>query len=258
MKSADRDLFGIVIRQETKTGFLNVSDLTKAYGMERSRKGWSYRRTDEIFDSTANAERIFYILQKQGYFIDPGYGVKKNTRPFMKNSENKENPIKWGISHFMKDIGEQGLKKVLKSLKAYKTTGRGENKTVWADPYIWMLIAMELHPEIYAVTVCWLADKLILNRIEAGNMYKGLSRAVYRFPGVDYSGLAKALNYVVFNRHEAGIRNTATQEQLKQLEDLEKYLATLIEMGHIKSFERLTGELRAMYSRKWHPVPLTL
>ncbi|MFC4676678.1 hypothetical protein ACFO6W_23640, partial [Dysgonomonas termitidis] len=67
--------------------------------------------TDEISDSTANAERIFYILQKQGYFIDPGCDpVKKNIRPFMKNSGNKDNPIKWGISHFMKDIEEQWLK----------------------------------------------------------------------------------------------------------------------------------------------------
>lgn len=32
----------------------------------------------------------------------------------MKNSKNKDNPIKWGISHFMKDVEEQGLKKIYK------------------------------------------------------------------------------------------------------------------------------------------------
>ncbi|MBK5722386.1 hypothetical protein JGH11_16035 [Dysgonomonas sp. Marseille-P4677] len=237
MKSEDRNLFGVIIRQETKTGFLNVSDLTRAYEIERSKKGWSYRRSDEIFDSIVNAERIYYILQKQGYFID-----------------TQDDFIKGGISHFMKDVEKQGLKKVLKNMKAYKTTGRGDNKSVWADPYIWMLIAMELHPEIYATTVCWLADKLILNRIEAGNMYKGLTKAVTRFDNVDYSGLAKALNFVVFNQHETGIRNTASQDQLKQLEDLEKYLATSIEMGHIVSFNDLIQELREMYNKKWNPI----
>lgn len=237
MKSEDRSLFGVIIRQETKTGFLNVSDLTRAYEVERSKKGWSYRRSDEIFDSIVNAERIYYILQKQGYFISTEY-----------------DSIKGGIPHFMKDVEKQGLVKVLKQLKAYKTTGRGSNKAVCADPYIWMLIAMELHPEIYATTVCWLADKLILNRIEAGNMYKGLTRAVTRFDNVDYSGLAKALNFVIFNEHETGIRNAASQEQLKQLEDLEKYLATSIEMRHIVSFDELIQELRDMYNKRWNPI----
>ena len=42
-KAEDRNLFGVIIRQETNTGFLNVSDLTRAYEIERSKKGWSHR-----------------------------------------------------------------------------------------------------------------------------------------------------------------------------------------------------------------------
>lgn len=91
---------------------------------------------------------IFY--KKRGYLID-----------------NQFISIKQGIHGFMKSVDSQSLIKTLKSLKAYKTTGRGENKTVWADPYIWILIVMELHPEIYATTVMWLGDKLLLNKIEA-------------------------------------------------------------------------------------------
>ena len=206
----------------------------------RAKKGWSYRRSDEVFDSTVNAERVCYILQKRGYLADTQY-----------------NPVKGGFPHFMKDVKKQGLRKVLKSLKAYKTTGRGENKTVWTDPYIWMLIAMELHPEIYATTVMWLGDKLLLNRIEAGNMYKGLTKAISIFPDVDYKELGKALNFIIFNRNETGIRNTATEQQLKELEDLEKYLAMLIEMGHTESFDKLVDELRAMYNKKWGNIKKT-
>ncbi len=214
-----------------------MSDLTAAYEVERAKKGWSYRRSDEVFDSIVNAERIYYILQRRGYFIDAQCDI-----------------IKGGFSHFMKGVEKQGLKKTLKSLKAYKTTGRGENKTVWTDPYIWMLIAMELHPEIYATTVIWLGDKLLLNRIEAGNMYKGLMKAISNFPDVDYKELGKALNFIIFNRSETGIRNTATEQQLKELEDLEKYLAMLIEMEHIESFDKLVKELRAMYNKKWYNI----
>ena len=242
MKSRDRSLFGVIIRQETKTGFLSVSDLTKAYETERSKKGWSCREPKDILKLDSNAERIFYILQKQGYLKDTVYDLK--------NADNQDYSIKGNILRFMEDVKKQGLPKILKSLKAYKTTGRGDNKFVSCDPYIWMLIAMELHPEIYATTVCWLADKLLLNRIEAGNMYPVLSRAASKFADVDYSKLGQALNYIVFGKHESGIRNNADQAQLKELEDLEKNFAFGIAMGHIKSFDDLISDMRRIYADK--------
>jgi len=83
----------------------------------------------------------------------------------------------------------------------------------------------------------WLTDKLILNRIEAGNFYKGLSRSVSKFENIDYIKLAKALNYKVFKKHETGIRNFATKEELERLYQLESNLAFSIDMGFIRSFE---------------------
>jgi hypothetical protein len=80
-------------------------------------------------------------------------------------------------------------------------------------------------------------DKLILNRIEAGNFYKGLTQAVGRFKDVDYVKLAKALNYKIFGRHETGIRNLATKEELKKLTDLESKIAFAVDMGYIATFE---------------------
>lgn len=65
MKSEDRKLFNVIIRQETKTNFLNVSDLTTAYENERVGKGWSVKRVDNVLASIDNAERIYYILQKE-------------------------------------------------------------------------------------------------------------------------------------------------------------------------------------------------
>ena len=53
------------------------------------------------------------------------------------------------ISVFMQDIETQGIIKVLKNCGAYKTTGRGKNKTVFCNPYVWALVALELNPELY-------------------------------------------------------------------------------------------------------------
>ena len=117
--------------------------------------GWSDKHLTEVFRDTANVERIYYILYEQGI-------------------------IKSQISEFMESVSKQGIIKTLKGIGVYKTTGRGENKTVMCNPYIWVLMAMELNPQLYAKVVTWLTDKLILNRIEAGNMCKALNSALYK------------------------------------------------------------------------------
>lgn len=226
MNSPSRELFGVKIRQESKTGHLNLSDLQAAYAVAQVRHGWGRRDAYEVLNTSTNAERIFYILEKRQL-------------------------VKPEISGFMKSIEEQGLTKLLKSVAAYKTTGRGDNKTTWCDPYIWVLIAMELNPMLYAQTVIWLTDGLILNRIEAGDMYRGLSGAIARLGNPDYVATARALNLVVFGRHEAGIRQRATAEQLKKLTFLEESMASNIDCGLIISQNQLLQVLGRMHGQKF-------
>ena len=55
----------------------------------------------------------------------------------------------------------------------------------------------------------------------------------------------------MFNIHETMIRNKANQEQLKELDDLQKSLAFAIDMGYIASFPSLVSEMRKLYCKKW-------
>ena len=222
MKSSDRELFGHIIRQETKTGMLNISDLEAIAAKRNALKGYSIKHTSELISRKDNIERIFYILKKQ-------------------------NLINVEISTFIENVENKGITTTLKSLGTWKTSGARRTKTSWANPYIWILLALELSPEIYGEAVIWLSDSLIVNRIEAGNFYKDLSRAISKFKNPDYIGIAKALNYCVFGKHEPGIRNNASAKQLKDLEDLEKKMAFAIDMGYIKSFTMLIEELRKVY-----------
>lgn len=228
MKSNDRLLFGTVIRQETKTGFLNLTDLQQCFEKIRIKKGWTNKNIQELISRRENVERIFYILEKQS-------------------------SITLDISEFIEIVDNKGIATALKSFGEYRTTGARHTKTTWVNPYIWVLIALELSPEFYANAVTWLADKLILNRIEAGNLYKALSSSISKFnPDTNqYIQLAKALNYIVFNKHEAGIRNLATTKQLKEMEDLEKKMAFAIDMNYITSFDMLLNELRKIYHLKY-------
>jgi hypothetical protein len=220
MKSEkDRELFGVVIKQETKTGFMSLTDLQEAYTHARVLNGWRDKRIDHIIKQVENSERIYYLLKEQGL-------------------------VNVSIDTFTEMVEKDGLIKVLKKAGVYKTTGRGENKTVMCNPYIWVLVAMELNPQLYAKVVTWLTDKLILNRIEAGNMCKALNSALYKIKNTDFSKIAIELNKKVFGKHEAGIRNTRSKEELEKLYRLEDRLAFAIERGYIKSTDEIIKAIR--------------
>lgn len=226
LKSKDRVLFGVTIRQDTKNGFLSVTDLQDAYFRARIEKGWADRRIERILATNDAAERVFYILEKQGL-------------------------IKTQFCAFMEEVKKTSLVKVMKKYGAYKTSGARENKRTSCNPYIWVLLAMELNPELYATVVIWLGDNLITNRIEAGDKYNELCRAASKFKDVDYKKIGRALNYVIFNQHEKMLRNTATQDELKEIDDIQKSLAFAISMGYIKTFDALMAEMRKLWYRKW-------
>lgn len=227
MNSSDRELFGHIIRQETKTGFLSLTDLQTVFDSIKTKKGWINKQINELISRKENVERIYYILEKQ-------------------------NIINLDLSKFIEMVDNNGIATTLKAFGAYRTTGARVKRNVWCNPYIWILIALELSPEMYANAVIWLTDSLILDRIEAGNMYKGLTSAMKRFNNVNYAKLGAALNYVVFGKHEMALRNKGTESQLKELHNLERSLAFSIESGYITSFDQLLNDLRKIYQNKYY------
>jgi hypothetical protein len=202
-----------------------LSDLREAYTQARVKNGWAEKNITEILDR--ESETIFYVLKRQ-------------------------NLITVGMATFIENVKEIGFAKYMKSIGAYKTTGARHTKTVWVNPYIFVMVAMELNPMFKADVIGWLTDSLILNRIEAGNLCKALNASISKFDvdGLQYMILAKALNYIVFGKHEVGIRNSATKDQLKELSKMEEKMAFAIDMGYITSFDMLIAELRKIHSTK--------
>lgn len=210
MKSKDRELFGIVIKQETKTGFLSVSELQKAYEIARWQYGWSEKRVVDIMQSKDFKERVFYLLQNQGF-------------------------IKVGINTFMEMVENEGIAKVLKGLGVYKTTGARQSKVTFANQYIWILLAMELNPMIYAAVVTWLTDTLIFDRIEAGDEFRPMNNAIKKIiPNPDYKKYAIAINERVFGKHLTGMRNLASAQELRKITKIEQFISQGINMNMIK------------------------
>ena len=220
VSSSDRELFGITIRQETKTGMLNLSDLQDAYDSQRLLNGWGKKLIQNMISYNENLERIYYLAKKQGF-------------------------INSCLSEFMEESKTTTPAKLLKKYGLYVTKGARENKTTWANPYLWVMLAMEMNPMLYAEVVGWLTDKLILNRIEAGNVQIVLSENIESklVPTLSengrkfiFSNISKLINKKIFGKHELNIRNSATEDQLSKLRDMELEIATLLKVGYLKSY----------------------
>jgi hypothetical protein len=122
---------------------------------------------------------------------------------------------------------------------------------IWMTPFLFLKFAMWINPRYEFHVIKFVFDQLIEFRHSAGDMYKGLTRALSIFPDTNYSQVAKGLNHIIFNRHERGIRQTATVDELKRMTELEKKLAFSIDMGYIKSYKKLIIDMRNIYSAKY-------
>lgn len=223
LQSEDRDLFGVTILQEAKTGFLSLTKLQEAYDIQRIKEGWSKKNINDILNRDRNKERIYYLLKEQG-FIDSCFHES------MEAFKNK------GNARYLKDLG------------VYKNTGRGKNSNVSCNAYLWMLVAMELNPMLYARVVTWLGDGLLLNRLEAGDMYIELSDNIKAFivPTLSengkrfiFSNIAKLINKHIFGKHEKGVRDKASKLDMLSIVRIETKVSALIECGKLTSYDEI-------------------
>ncbi|MCL1942064.1 MAG: KilA-N domain-containing protein, partial [Candidatus Azobacteroides sp.] len=66
--------------------------------------------------------------------------------------------------------------------------------------------------------------------------------------------IGEALNWVIFNEHESGIRNKFGDEQKqRELSQLERKVADLINEGFISDYKEMISYLRKLYQQKNYP-----
>jgi len=213
LESPDRVLFGVAIRQKTD-GMFSLTDLDRAYNVARIENGWSDRNIYDVLNNKITHERIYYLLKEKGLI---------NSR-FME---------------FM-DSMKQSAITTLKTIGAYKTTGRGENKQVVCNPYIWSLLAMELNPKIFAIVAIWLTDSLIFDRVIAGDDYYPMNKAINSIiKEPKYYVYAMEINLKVFGKHITGIRNLASAEELRNISKIESFVKSAIDRGWIKTHNQI-------------------
>lgn len=216
LKSSDRQLFDVTIRQNTKDGqMLSVSDLQTSYNKARFMHGWSERQISDVIRSKAFKERLYYTLKEL-------------------------NLINLQFLPFMEMVEKESVTNVMKGLGVWKTKGRGENKSTYCNPYIWVSLALEMNPMIYAKVVIWLTDNLIINRIMAGSEFRPMNKAISKIvQNPQYWKYAKLINENVFGAHQSGMRDEASEDQLKKIADIETFICQAIDIGMVKNENQL-------------------
>jgi hypothetical protein len=131
-------------------------------------------------------------------------------------------------------------------------------------PFLFIDFAMWINPEFKYEVIKFVYDELIKYRNDAGDAYREMCTAIVCLPNKkentssSITKVAKALNYIVYNRHESEIRNKQAEEnKVRELAELEKDIAKLINRGFIKSYDQLIGYLRMLWSEKYLPKELT-
>ena len=118
MKSKDRILFDVVIRQDTKDSFLSLSDLNEAYIRAREINGWSEKRLNEILQRDSNVERIYYVIREQILSDDKTTKTSFHENDKYAKTRFYENYPTY--SSFKQTVDKVGLPKVLKQLHLFR------------------------------------------------------------------------------------------------------------------------------------------
>lgn len=239
LQSKDRVLLGVNVSVMSKDGYICITDAMKALSMKREKKGLAPKQLSHIMETEAFKERCVELVNKLGD------RMLLNRRNVLSN-----NP----------DLKISNIQQLSKIDLAYRK-GKGETQKWFVNPYLFVMIALEMDPEIYAEVIIWLTDGLIENRNQAGDAYIKMCSAVSKVVSNKdelsdkIKRVAKGINFVVFNRHEDGIRNSASKDELNDIIDLENVISALVDDGFLKDYNSIINYIGNKWTKKWgNPV----
>lgn len=214
-----RDLNGVSVRQNHKTGFFNANDLL------------------EIYNKSSKKQKDLYAYTRSKQFKEFRSEILKD---IFQNTQNLR--VLNGAEESEKN-GAQNLEEFVCQVK------RGKHGGTWLHPYLFMDFAMWLSPEFKLKCVKWIYDNLIKFRDECGDGFKEVNKALQDkslennkvVPHYVYSNEANMINKLVFGSMDKGQRDFATEHQLELLKSLQKADAKLIHKGYdyYERYERL-------------------
>ena len=121
---------------------------------------------------------------------------------------------------------------------------------VWMTPLLFIDFAMWINPSFKYDVLKFVYDQLIEYRHSAGDNYNVLTTSIAKLIDCDYVSVAKAIQWIVFNKTGKELRQHANQSQLKEISEIENKIAFMIDMGFVNNNAQLMNALRKMYNDK--------
>lgn len=236
IKSSDRRLMGVVIPALSDNGFVNITLAMKVLSDDRLKKGLSPKKLNDI---------IKYD------------GFQEKCREIISRLENRDLCKRINISLQNKTLNLSDLNKM--GLACRK--GKGDGQMWYMNPYLFLVVAMEMSPEVCADVVMWFVDNIVGVRNAAGDAYIEMCSSVSSLISdksnlkESLSRIAKGINFVVFGVHEEGIRNRASFEELDMIVSIERNISYAIKAGYIKDYNGIINDLGRQWKDRWgNPV----
>lgn len=223
-----RKIENFTVTQRTSDGFFDGSELLKQWNAV---DGNARRRMNEFLGSPKVKDFINALADDESH------------RRKTDNGDNQQ-------------VTEVDLIKHVKG--RISKNGRTPDK-VWMNPILFIKFAMWINPTFEVKVIRFVYDEMIKYRNDAGDAYREMSSAVGKIVPADFmpkamQKIAEALNWIVFGNHEKMARNKYGDEnKQRELYQLEKKIADLVNDGFIKSYDSLINYLRKKYQEVQYP-----
>lgn len=133
---------------------------------------------------------------------------------------------------------------------------RGDNAGTWMHPVLFIDFAMWINPSFKYDVIKFVYDDMIRYRNLAGDSYKELASAISKIVPKTFipkamQKVGEALNWIIFDSHEPLLRNKhGNESKQRELWQLEKKVADLINEGFILDYDILISYLRKQYQKR--------
>lgn len=173
----------------------------------------------------------------------------------------------WSLTNNQKDVSDflllKGTKEFVETVKQRENDNtikvvlskKGKNGGTWLHPLVFIDFAMWLNPSFKYDVLKFVHDELIKKRNDAGDGYVKLSASGIKLKGYDFVEVAKAIQWIVYDTTGKDLRQSSTQEQLQEINDIQTKLSFAIDMGFIKSYQQLIFDMQKMYRKKYLTPP---
>lgn len=206
----------------------------------------------------------FSVYQRtgDGFFNATTLLKQWNTQSGMKK-EMKDYFVNHSTQEFINVIVEKENLHMGNSPYVKSRASRGVNSGTWMHPLLFIDFAMWINPAFKYDVLKFVYDQLIQYRIEAGDTYREMAAGIASISKKqeithNITSIAKAINIIVYGKHQREIRNKEAEEQsMRDLVKLQIKVAELIKEGFIKSYDALINYLRRIWMEKNQPAELS-